>query len=240
MRTTPWLLTIALMAACAPAWARDALRQDGQVVRCESKDGRTRECAVDARGGARLVRRLSRSACVEGESWGALRNAIWVSHGCRAEFIAYPRGRRDRDDVLRDRSPLAPGHVRCESRDGRWNHCDVDIRGGVELARQLSRGRCVRGRSWGTDAGGIWVSGGCRADFAVQSGPPPLARFRCESRDGAPRHCPLDTRAPVRLVRQLSRSPCVEGHSWGQDRRGVWVMHGCRGEFEASGRWAGY
>ena len=59
------------------------------------------------------------------------------------------------------------GRVRCESTDDRIRRCNVDTRGGVQLSRQLSDTRCVQGRNWGYDGSGIWVSGGCRAEFAV-------------------------------------------------------------------------
>jgi hypothetical protein len=64
-------------------------------------------------------------------------------------------------------------------------------------------------------------------------------RVRCESRDGRTGYCPLDTRGGVVLVRQHSRAPCIEGHTWGVDRRGVWVTEGCRAEFESAGGYAG-
>jgi hypothetical protein len=57
--------------------------------------------------------------------------------------------------------------IRCESYNDRTNHCSVDTRGGVRLIRRLSETSCAQGRSWGIDRGGIWVSRGCRAEFAV-------------------------------------------------------------------------
>ena len=56
--------------------------------------------------------------------------------------------------------------------------------------------------------------------------------MRCDSNDKLPRHCPADTSGGVRLYRQLSRSTCVEGRSWGYDGNGIWVEDGCRAEFE--------
>ena len=52
--------------------------------------------------------------------------------------------------------------IRCESRDGRIERC-ATYGGDVQLVRQLSSNPCVRGRSWGTDSRGVWVSSGCRA-----------------------------------------------------------------------------
>lgn len=226
--------TSVLLAATAfPAAAQFGA---GNVIRCESDDGRSRECAVGYARDARLLRQLSRSACVEGETWGVTRRSIWVTRGCRGEFLIDDRG-HDRDDYG---SPGYTGdeYVRCESDDGRWNRCETRTRGRVELVRQLSRSACVRGQSWGSDGRGIWVNGGCRAEFRVEPrgyGHAP-ERFTCESTNGAPRFCHAGTRGEVRLVRQLSRAPCVEGRSWGRERDGVWVEQGCRAEFEARGR----
>lgn len=227
------------LASPARAWDDDV--PNGRTLRCESSDGRTRECAVDATGGARLLRQLSRSPCIEGETWGRMRHSIWVTQGCRGEFLALSR-----TDGRRGRYGGAGGRVlRCGSSDGRWNHCDADTRYGVELVRQLSRSRCIRGQSWGVDRGGIWVSGGCRAEFragAGDAGDAPAAgdsvRFRCESSDGRPRTCPVRTPGDARLLRQLSRSNCIEGRTWGRQPGAVWVDGGCRAEFEVAGAWA--
>src|ERR1700745_4014677 len=59
--------------------------------------------------------------------------------------------------------------VRCESQNNRRNYCAADTRGGVSLARQFSQAQCVQGRTWGFDARGIWVEGGCRAEFQVNA-----------------------------------------------------------------------
>jgi len=57
----------------------------------------------------------------------------------------------------------------------------------------------------------------------------------CSSDDGRRNQCPADTRAGVRLTRQISGSPCREGETWGYDRNGIWVDRGCRAEFETGG-----
>lgn len=56
----------------------------------------------------------------------------------------------------------------CESFRGAYNFCSVDTRGGVRLLRQLSRGDCRYGVSWGYDRSGVWVDRGCSAEFAVR------------------------------------------------------------------------
>ncbi|MDR1075897.1 MAG: DUF3011 domain-containing protein [Xanthomonadaceae bacterium] len=62
------------------------------VVRCESNDRKARVCNTNFRGNARLVRQMSSSPCVEGQSWGQRRGSVWVSNGCRAEFVEEGRG----------------------------------------------------------------------------------------------------------------------------------------------------
>jgi hypothetical protein len=43
----------------------------------------------------------------------------------------------------------------------------VRIRSHAELVRQRSRNSCRFNKTWGYDRRGVWVSKGCRADFAI-------------------------------------------------------------------------
>jgi hypothetical protein len=63
-------------------------------------------------------------------------------------------------------------------------------------------------------------------------------RVRCESVDRERTYCTADTRAGVRLVRQISSADCVSGRTWGADRRGIWVTRGCRADFEVASRYS--
>ncbi len=132
--------------------------------------------------------------------------------------------------------------LRCASEDGHWTHCPAENPDALTLVRQLSRSPCIRNESWGRDAQGIWVSRGCRAEFALPLVPededevgPQRQSIRCQSRRGQVMRCPLPriVNHEVRLVRQLSRPACVLGESWGFDPGGVWVSRGCHAEFEA-------
>ncbi|WP_254913594.1 DUF3011 domain-containing protein, partial [Stenotrophomonas maltophilia] len=78
-------------------------REGSGIVRCESIKNRSNECRLEGR--ARMIRQLSGSPCVEGETWGQSRYGVWVTQGCRAEFVADEHGRwpgrgrsRDRDN----------------------------------------------------------------------------------------------------------------------------------------------
>jgi hypothetical protein len=63
--------------------------------------------------------------------------------------------------------------ITCEShRSSGAEPCGTVAAGStVRLVRQLSHASCIEGRTWGTgpDNDSIWVSGGCRAVFDVQS-----------------------------------------------------------------------
>lgn len=256
-------------AAAAPAVASPQTWQDygpgTGVIRCESNDGRVRECPT---GGGRVMleRQISRSACIEGRSWGYGRNGIWVSQGCRADFRIVGYGGNYGNPYGGNYGGgnyggaygggYAGQTFRCESNDGRMNRCSAGTQGRAQLVRQLSRAACIEGRTWGSDYNGVWVSEGCRAEFTTVGSAAPYGSpygygsgntygygsgtmygggriFRCESNDGRVRECPANTRAGVQLVRQLSRSACVQGRTWGYGRNAIWVSQGCRAEFRS-------
>ena len=138
----------------------------GDRIRCESNDKRTRHCSINTRGGVRLQRQLSKAACIQGRSWGYDNRGVWVSNGCRGEFVVGRGGNRPGH-----RPGTGPGHaqtIRCESDERRTRRCNVTVSRGVDIVRQLSRTRCVQGQNWGWDRSGIWVRGGCRAEFRVR------------------------------------------------------------------------
>jgi Protein of unknown function (DUF3011) len=133
----------------------------GRKLTCESRNDRYQFCETQTRGDVRLSRQLSTDSCVAGRSWGFEHNGIWVSNGCRAEFEI---GYTNVNWVGGNRT------VVCESRDGQYSRCRVWTYGDVRLTRQLSNTRCVQNRTWGFDQNGIWVNGGCRAEFTVGRG----------------------------------------------------------------------
>ena len=59
------------------------------------------------------------------------------------------------------------------------------------------------------------------------------ATLECESRDYRFTRCA--NWGDARIVRQTSEAPCRRGHSWGVDRRGLWVDKGCAGLFRDAG-----
>lgn len=137
-----------------------------ETIRCESDRGHRHECSFDGLGRVELLRQLSRTNCVEGRTWGvAGRHSVWVSDGCRAEFLI--RRNRDDDRGDHDRHEHRSRVVVCESDLNSRHRCDAETQYGVRLTRQLSRTSCTMNRTWGYDSRGIWVRDGCRAEFTL-------------------------------------------------------------------------
>lgn len=139
----------------------------GQVIRCESQDYRTIRCGADTRGGVQLQRQLGNAACVQGRSWGWDRNAIWVSNGCRAEFLVNSGNNGNNGNNGWGGNDGGGGQtIDCNSRDYQPQRCNVYIRNDVRIDR-VHGGECIQGRTWGWDRNGIWVNNGCRARFRI-------------------------------------------------------------------------
>ncbi|KAF1014499.1 MAG: hypothetical protein GAK31_01985 [Stenotrophomonas maltophilia] len=135
-------------------------------MRCESQSNRAQQCPVGWRG-ARLVRQLSGTACIEGQNWGMRNGSLWVDRGCRGEF-AEARGGWGGGGWGGGRGD--PSYtVTCSSNSNRQQRCDWDPRQGRPvLQQQLSGSACVEGRSWGYSRGQLWVNNGCRARFGTR------------------------------------------------------------------------
>jgi hypothetical protein len=201
------------------------------TIRCDSNGSNPSTCRTPWPGQSRLVRTVSDAKCVEGRSWQSQPGQISVSHGCRAEFAEAPR-------------PVDfPGQGRamdCESAGSRHNACTVPWGGPSRLQRQLSKAKCVEGRSWGSGPGQVWVSRGCRGQFTAAAGFNGVPAYggdyavTCISVSGmVPTTCAWDrSRGQPYLLQQLSGVPCIDGQTWGySDRNGLWVSRGCRARF---------
>lgn len=188
------------------------------IMVCESYRYKRNYCAAYLNGrDVFLLNQLSNSSCIG--NWGYDRNGVWVTNGCRAEF------------VVEDRHYNQNGLLTCSSRNFQFQGCQADTRGGVEFARQLSRASC--NGNWGYDRQGIWVTNGCRAQFKVlpyvpvYSGP---STVKCSSRSNRRKACRADTSGGVRLKKQHSRANCRG--NWGYTRNQIWVDNGCRATFQ--------
>jgi len=153
-------------------WVRGGCRADfaegawndggvGEQIRCESDNGRYRQCGTGRYGEASLVQQLSGTRCVRNGNWGLTNGALWVDGGCRGVFRV-GRGYGDGDS--------GGYNVTCSSQDNRRTTCAWDIgRGMPRLIQQLSSQPCIQGQTWGYALrGGLWVDRGCRARFGVR------------------------------------------------------------------------
>jgi hypothetical protein len=173
-----------LLVAPGQARADDDEWRPEKSVACSSDDGRRRECSADLRGyTVRDVDQSSRTECVVGRNWGYTDRGVWVDEGCRATFMFDKSrgGDHPRDWGYRDSAHVESGEqkVKCESRDGKRNECDANLRGfRIADVREISRADCDIGRNFGYDDRGVWVDDGCRAEFVFER-----ARDRRAERD---------------------------------------------------------
>lgn len=133
-----------------------------QSVSCESRNNVRVSCPAETHYGVALVRQTGEKDCELGKSWGFDDKGVWVAEGCRAQFAL--GGYRLPPAV---KLPPTAMTIVCESADGQRKICEVDASHGVGLLRQISESDCVLNRTWGYGRAGIWVSEGCRAEFAV-------------------------------------------------------------------------
>ncbi len=234
------------------------------TIMCESKNNTRSHCRTDTRWGITLVRQVSENECIRNNSWGYDSEGIWVDKGCRGEFtlgenvvetplvsvnapptmiVTQPVVIHQQPVIVQQSAPQVvamPSEERvptvmCESTDGRRNHCAVSTINGVRLLRQTSDSNCVFNSTWGVDGNGIWVTNGCRAEFALGganiNSERADSRVFCESKDNQRAVCAADTRLGIAVVRQVSDAPCVLNKTYGYDSEGIWVTAGCRAEF---------
>lgn len=130
--------------------------------------------------------------------------------------------------------------VICSSDGQRYRECRAPFRGRARLIENISKTRCIEGQNWGAHQNMIWVSNGCRGRFSDSgngwnNGNSNGQTIRCESNDGRYKECRKQNNGLVNLTRQLSKTSCVEGQSWGQNNNVIWVNNGCRAEFQYRG-----
>jgi peptide methionine sulfoxide reductase MsrB len=151
------------LAACA----------QGQTVTCLSsgEQDEKRYCEADTRHGAHLVKQTSTVECVEGKTWGSDEQGIWVDKGCGGEFAlgkAETVNESEHPPVKDKNAAKKEQRITCESKDGRRNYCDADLKWStVQLVRQTGPSRCEENSTWGHDDQGIWVDRGCHGEFMV-------------------------------------------------------------------------
>ena len=180
------------------------------ALTCASEDGHRHYCSADTRAGVSLQRQRSKSACTQGQTWGFDQQGIWVDRGCRADFVVNAPQVAKSGDRDHDRH------------DGDADH-DRDHGGGARDAD----GDHYRDADRDRDHYDHGRDGADRRQETMQ--------LTCASEDGARHYCESDIQGEAVLLKQRSGSPCRQGYSWGNDRRGIWVDHGCRADFSLKG-----
>ncbi len=99
---------------------------------------------------------------------------------------------------------------------------------------------CVQGKTWGFDDRGVWVTGGCKADFNTLPGNTVTSRTTKVNSAGEVVHCvgTANGRSYCGVAHKryvivgTPPATCVENTTWGMDdEHGVWVTGGCKADF---------
>lgn len=136
-----------------------------RTIVCQSVGNTQRQCPIPAGGSVRLARQLTNVPCRLNVNYGTGNGFLWVNQGCGGEFevtyVGMPGENGGAGTGLAEQ-------VTCESKGGERTECPMRTGGRVQLVRQLSSSPCTRNSTWGTGAGVIWVSRGCRGEFEVR------------------------------------------------------------------------
>jgi hypothetical protein len=241
------LLAVALLMLALPIAHADDKREKNRetrwtenTLRCESRNAREQFCAADIRGWVRVRNQLSSAPCVIGRNWRHDSRGIYVSGGCRADFIYQTRGAASNGSGWGNGGRES---IVCQSTGGKEQFCAARNDGRVRLVRTLSSAACVEGDTWKSDRTGIWVRAGCRGEFEIArlgtggNGGNGWDSFEvlCESHSYEYSQCYTDARGRVEVSRQISRTDCVRDWTWGVMRGAIWVSEGCRAYFSIEG-----
>ena len=212
---SPLTSCLLFLLTCGQGYAQYSLT-------CASEDGHRHYCAADTRAGVSMLKQHSKSACTQGTTWGFDQNGVWVDRGCRADFL-----------VNTPASVRTHNQDRDHDRDGDRDR-DRDRDGDRDRDRDGDRDR-----DRDHDRDGNHFRDGDRYRDDQRRGDETM-QLTCSSNDGGRHYCESDIQGKATMTRQRSGSPCREGYSWGYDRQGLWVDHGCRADFQLTGRRSGY
>jgi hypothetical protein len=223
----------ALAAADTVTGSATYVNNAGQVVHCVSTEsGRTYCGNANTRY---AIRGTPSTTCVEGRTWGFDNRGVWVTGGCSADFASVAG-----DPVTSTSTYVnsAGRTVHCVSTASGRSYC-----GNAHVHYVIASNPnpvCVEGKTWGMGERGIWVSGGCNADFdaaadAATAVPSSVSVdssgriVKCVSTESGRTYCGTAHRHYV--ISGMPDPVCIEGNTWGHDAKGVWVTGGCKASF---------
>lgn len=236
LRRTRFLMTCFVFTLLGALSASPASAQTGTVT-CESRGNDREQCAIDRGARVELSRQVSETPCRRNANWGVGQEYIWVTGGCRAQFLvtagsagvtnssagATPmqlRACRSEADRRLAAYTYDQVSVQPESRQGsiatvRWSAGNA-----AGLCTVATTGRIVRFTMNG--------AGGGYGDVQTLG---TTTQLTCESKGTGREECRIPEGARVRLVRQISQSPCRLNDTYGTGQGYLWVAKGCRAEF---------
>jgi len=115
-----------------------------------------------------MARQLSKSACIQGQTFNIWGDKVTVSNGCRAVFVArgFTRVPQPGDKILEKQKSV---RILCESNSYSPTTCRIPLRRvrQVYMEQQHSKTACVQGQNYTYNDRFIRVTGGCRATFVA-------------------------------------------------------------------------
>ncbi len=245
-----FIVGVALSVSFPEAASVDRIKK----LDCKSKNFRRKECSV--KGSVKavfLLEQKSDTPCVEGASFGFSDDHVWVDKGCSAKFeVSYSAHTTSWGwSWLNQKGGREKRRISCKSKSFKPNTCRVAGRiHSLKLRKQKSESPCTFGVSYGYRGESVWVSDGCEGSFEVEYKPggsvsntTPLwgrdrkRKVNCKSKNNKWRTCrvggPIES---LRMHKQKSNSPCIEGQNYGFTGDTIWVDKGCRAEFEVKFR----
>jgi hypothetical protein len=234
------IVMVGLVLALFAALSAPRLSAQTGTVTCESKGSSREQCAVQRDATVELARQLSDTPCRREVNWGQGPAYIWVSGGCRAEFTVtagyagVPASNASATPVQ-----LRACRVEADRRLPGYTYGQI----GVEP--QSRKGSVAEVRWWTATSAGLcsvatdgrilrFSTGGTPGPSGGYATPATTTQLTCESQSTGREECPIPQGAQVRLVRQISQSPCRLNDTYGTGQGYVWVAKGCRAEFEVT------
>lgn len=169
-----------LVTFCVAAVALASNTARAQTFNCSS-NGQYQQCRIPGSGNpqdVRLVKQLSREACIQGKTWGVRGNNVWVDRGCRADFALVGPGSRPpyyghpsygppKGPPAYYSGKFSGGRSNCSSTPGVALYCQSG--GAFKYANPINvNGACVMNRTWGVSQYGLWISNGCSGQWEIK------------------------------------------------------------------------
>lgn len=226
---------IAVLAAgiSIPALAQGGFAGPGSYQIANEKTGQLLTLATDGRG---VVQAPARGG--EDQAWifEPAQNGLWLIRAARNGFVLEPTAGQNSAQVVAAPVSGAPGQQWRLERAGNGSAIIANYYGrALDIAEGSARpGLPLQIYDRTGDNNQRFLVTPVRGEFGARWRAPDARpqTLVCESGDGRRKTCEVDERATVRLSRQIGRTACREGETWGRDARGIWVDRGCRAEFE--------